>query len=407
MCWRAYWPDIGGKALDIATAYFTVGGWHLLQTGLRELGHFRLLLGDEPESGQDIGLRQAGAKPVKGLIRDLAAAPYDLRTARQVEDLIAFLRQGNVEVRLYKKGFLHAKCYLFYEDSGWDAFAPVAAIVGSSNFTRPGLTTNKELNLSHRANLAAAEVSPDAVRGLLEAGDTKNLATIGEGERVAAANLPGVLAINQLSAWYSKQWDTATDFKEELITLLNESKFGRKEYSPHEVYMKAVFEYFRDDLDAEEARATRSAVDLSEFQEDAVTKARRILARYDGVLVGDSVGLGKTWIGKKLLEDYAYFKRYMAVVVCPAALRKMWETELQSASIAGQVVTQESLGREEFDARPYEAADVVLIDESHNFRNPNAQRYEAIERNLVGQRAQGQGKRHAQESDFADRHADQ
>ena len=50
----------------------------------------------------------------------------------------------------------------------------------------------------------------------------------------------------------------------------------------------------------------KSAVELSEFQEDAVKKARRVLARYDGVLVGDSVGLGKTWIGKKLLEDYAY-----------------------------------------------------------------------------------------------------
>lgn len=42
--------------------------------------------------------------------------------------------------------------------------------------------------------------------------------------------------------------------------------------------------------------------------------ARKILARYDGVLVADSVGLGKTWIGKKLLEDYAYHLRYRAVV---------------------------------------------------------------------------------------------
>src|SRR5512138_3356094 len=60
--------------------------------------------------------------------------------------------------------------------------------------------------------------------------------------------------------------------------------------------------------------STRSAVELTEFQEDAVKKARRILARYDGVLVGDSVGLGKTWIGKKLLEDYAYHQRQKAVV---------------------------------------------------------------------------------------------
>src|SRR5205814_6444035 len=62
--------------------------------------------------------------------------------------------------------------------------------------------------------------------------------------------------------------------------------------------------------DAEASGKGRSAVELSEFQEDAVKKARRLLSRYDGVLVADSVGLGKTWIGKKLLEDYAYHQRY-------------------------------------------------------------------------------------------------
>jgi hypothetical protein len=50
--------------------------------------------------------------------------------------------------------------------------------------------------------------------------------------------------------------------------------------------MKALYEYFRDDLDTNfDIPQTRSAVDLAEFQEDAVKKARRILARYDGVCV--------------------------------------------------------------------------------------------------------------------------
>ncbi len=61
-----------GHSLDVATAYFNVGGWQLLRDGLNGLGNFRLLLGDEPEAGADLGLREAGAKPVKGLMRDLA-----------------------------------------------------------------------------------------------------------------------------------------------------------------------------------------------------------------------------------------------------------------------------------------------------------------------------------------------
>ena len=45
-------------------------------------------------------------------------------------------------------------------------------------------------------------------------------------------------------------------------------------------------------------------------------------------MIADSVGLGKTWIGKKLLEDYAYHRRYKAVVICPAALQRCGKKSL-------------------------------------------------------------------------------
>ena len=127
----------------------------------------------------------------------------------------------------------------------------------------------------------------------------------------------GARAIIDLENWYERQWADGIDFKQELIALLDASKFGSKEYTPYQVYMKALYEYFRDELGGEAPRATRSAVNLAEFQEDAVKKARKILSRYDGVMVADSVGLGKTWIGKKLLEDFAYHMRQKALVVCP------------------------------------------------------------------------------------------
>src|SRR5438034_11549642 len=231
-----------GHSLDVATAYFNVGGWQLLRAGLNGLGNFRLLLGDEPEAGSDLGLREIGAKPVKGLIRDLARENFNETTLRLVEDLIAFLRQEHVQVRLYSRGFLHAKGYLFYSGGGFERFTPIAAIVGSSNFTRPGLLTNKELNLAHRANLVPEEVEPDRVKAFLDSADRNRLGQLGEVERVTAANVPGVLAINELAEWYERQWEVARDFKEELIDLVDSSKFGRKEYSPYQVYMKAIFE---------------------------------------------------------------------------------------------------------------------------------------------------------------------
>src|SRR3989442_6746477 len=388
---NALLADHEGHSLDIATAYFNISGWQLLHDGLNGLGNFRLLLGDEPEVGSDLGLREVGAKPIKGLISDLAGESFNEATLWLVEDLVAFLHQEHVQVRLYTQGFLHAKCYIFYSGGGFERFTPVAVIFGSSNFTRPGLQTNKELNLTHRANLSLEEVEPERLKGLLESSERKRLAQLGEFDRVTAANVPGVLAINELAEWYDRQWEAARDFKGELIDLIDSSKFGRKEYTPYQVYMKAIFEYFRDDLDyeADSAASTRSAVELSEFQEDAVKKARKILASYDGVMIADSVGLGKTWIGKKLLEDYAYHQRYKAVVICPAALQKMWHDELLSAGIAARIVTQEALGRDEFDISDVQDADIVLVDESHNFRNRNAQRYENLERILAANHRRG------------------
>jgi len=105
-------------------------------------------------------------------------------------------------------------------------------------------------------------------------------------------------------------------------------------------------------------------VELAEFQDDAVKKARKILARYDGILIGDSVGLGKTWIGKKLLEDYAYHQRMKALVICPASLRELWTRELREATIPATILSQEELGQADFNPAPFGDADVILIDES-------------------------------------------
>lgn len=97
-----------GRSLDVATAYFTVTGYGLVRERLSAVGSFRLLLGAEPAKGEQIGL-QPDSSQVRGLMqRDLDDMPFDEATLRLVEDLIAYLRRENVEVRLHAEGFLHA-----------------------------------------------------------------------------------------------------------------------------------------------------------------------------------------------------------------------------------------------------------------------------------------------------------
>src|SRR5436190_13268533 len=144
-----------GKPLDIATAYFAISGYRLVKEGLHQVGAFRLILGAEPHSGADVGLRPNAEALKKRLQGDLETEPFNEATLKLIEELIAFLRAEQVEVRLYDKGFLHAKAYLFHQDhvgphNRGDRLRPYAAIVGSSNFTGPGLVSNRELNLIHR-----------------------------------------------------------------------------------------------------------------------------------------------------------------------------------------------------------------------------------------------------------------
>ncbi len=141
--------------LSIATGYFNPGGFWLLADRLERLSRVRLLLGAEPLPPAATPLRMPGdpqpdrfqANLVrKALVdtdavlqRDRDRLPFAQDTDAALQRLLAFLQTGRIEVRRYEKAFLHGKAYVFAGDEG--------AIVGSSNFTAAGLTSNLELNL--------------------------------------------------------------------------------------------------------------------------------------------------------------------------------------------------------------------------------------------------------------------
>ena len=340
-----------GKPLDIATAYFTISGYRLVKDQPSQHRTLPAILGSEPHSGVDIGLKPNAEALKKRLQGDLEAEPFNEATLRLVEELISFVRADKVQVRLYDKGFLHAKAYLFHQDkvgphNMGDRLRPFAAIVGSSNFTGPGLVTNKELNLVHRVADPKRARKPWIVRQR-NVPDTWNTSMseklildpsgvyVPEDARRFIKSEVGARAVTDLMQWYERQWSDSVDFKDALIELLDASKFGTKEYTPYEVFTKALYEYFKEELGENATELGSSAVDLAEFQEDAVKKARRILARYDGVLIADSVGLGKTWIGKKLLEDFAYHRRQKPSGYLPSlATRDVANENLLGATIA-------------------------------------------------------------------------
>jgi hypothetical protein len=145
---------LGQQRLNVAVGYFKPDVWQLVGHAFRELEAFRLLLGTEPQvEGDSSGLDLARyfQRAIQGELEELF---FDRTHALMIDDLVDFLHRATVDVRLYRgqeagnARFLHAKAYIF----------PSISIVGSSNFTPAGLTTNAELNLVRTDGEAADEL---------------------------------------------------------------------------------------------------------------------------------------------------------------------------------------------------------------------------------------------------------
>ncbi|MGP6207994.1 helicase-related protein [Cuniculiplasma sp. SKW3] len=321
---------------DIATAFFNIQAFAMIKDNLNGVTQFRLLLGKTPEIQGEKTLGDVLLEEIKNEVEGLDLTKESEST---VKLFINFLKKDNVEVRLFEK-FLHGKAYIFDD----------RIVIGSSNFTAAGLTRYGELNTWKQESQAEY---------------TRR-------------------------EWFEKFWSESIDFKSNLIKILEESRFGTKEYSPYDIYIKSLYELQKEDI-LEEKKEEKNKpsglpetkVNLARFQEDAIARIWTRMKKYGGCIVADSVGLGKTWIAKKILEQIGYYERKNILVVCPAQLREMWRSELKKIDVKENILSQEDLASDSYLEKAKRAlggrldtVELIVVDESHNFRNPLSNRWE-------------------------------
>ena len=318
--------------LDISTAYFDHKGYgklrHVLVPALnRNTFNMRLMLGSNSLTDKTIAHNEQLEE--KSLIASLNDDVLDLETATNIDSLINILYRDNIQVRQSKGSFNHSKCYILGEST--------AAFIGSSNFTGSGLDGNTELN----------------------------------------AGIYNPLAINECKKWFERMWDQSTDIKNKLRDTLKKSKFGVPA-KPFEIYMKILFERFKERLKQEKIKG-KTYVDLTLFQNDAVQSALQIMSEIEGVIIADSTGLGKTKIGLEVLRRKQYLEDRRILLIAPSSIMKgMWDNILDDINTNVKRITTEKVGRGELsniDAKKY---DLILIDESQHFREPNTSRYKNL-----------------------------
>lgn len=342
---------------DLCVGYFNLRGWKQLDSYVEKWGGgeghcCRLLVGmqrppqDELSNlfalvKQDAGIdNQTALRLKKKLAEDfreqLTKGVPTNEDEAGLRRLAAQIKAGKVVVKLFLRHTLHAKLYLLFRP---DPINPIIGYLGSSNLTFPGLSSQGELNvdvLDHDAS-------------------------------------------QKLAKWFEDRWTDrwCLDISNELVQIIEESWAREEIIPPYHIYLKMAYHLA---LEAREGllqfRIPRDfGAKLFEFQTAAVKIAAHHLNKRGGVLIGDVVGLGKTLMATALVRIFEDDHGLETLIICPKNLVPMWEDYRDQYRMRARILSISQATRELPGLRRYR---LVLIDESHNLRNREGKRYQAI-----------------------------
>ena len=266
---------LGGNTrfLDCLVGYFYLSGFHKLHPSLTKTEKVRILIGiktdgktyelvQEAEQQELVLQSHAQARAaVADAVRGELETSEDTATIEDgVRKFVEWITSGKLEIKAYPSERIHAKLYVMTFVDGHIDKGRV--VTGSSNFTEAGLVDNLEFNveLKNRSDYDFA------------------------------------------LAKFNELWAKAVEVSNDFVQII-ETQSPYAQFTPHELYLKFLYEYFRNELNLpEELDGAYLPNDFKKlkYQEDAVLNAARVLDEFGGVFLADVVGLGKTFMSALL-----------------------------------------------------------------------------------------------------------
>lgn len=339
-----------GSKLSFVSAYFTVFAFEALKETLEKAASLRFLFG-EPRFVQSLDPERKQAQ--KYAISDTGLKVSNQLSQRSLAKQCADWIERKVEIRsVTKTGFLHGKMYHIHDDR------VEHALIGSSNFTVNGL-------------------------GLSEEGNNIELNMVVADNRDRA----------DLLAWFDAIWTDEKLVEDVKASVLKELSRLYSNQSPEFVYLLTLYHIFNHYLDQNDnvddllqkirLPDTKLWQTLFSFQKDGAKAAINKILACNGCLLADSVGLGKTFTALAVIK-YFELRNERVLVLCPKKLRRNWTVYQSNSSLNPfledrfryDVLSHTDLSRESGTVGDIDLSsvrwgnyDLVVIDESHNFRN--------------------------------------
>ena len=341
--------------LSVVTGSFSIHAFNALKKQFHSLQDVRLLLSNFSvgETSNSTDLLGSQSSPLAGTIFEvhLRNCLEQAKIARECADWL----NNKAQVRITKKlGTINQTVFHINNSN-----TPNFAIQGSSQLTSSGLGFSESAGFDINMGFSDEETS------------------------------------NALLSWFDAIWHNpvaAEDAKEMLLTHL---ELLYKDQSPQFIYFLTLFNIFRNTLEElNEEKIIRSKTGfkdtlvwnkLYKFQRDGVLGAIDKLERYGGCIIADSVGLGKTFEALAVIKYYE-LRNDRVLVLCPKKLRDNWtlyavndkRNILAADRFNYDVLNHTDLTRDEGLSGEINLAsinwanyDLIVIDESHNFRNNN------------------------------------
>jgi hypothetical protein len=344
------------KNLEFLIGYFRISGFKKVASLLNSIEKIRILVGinidkltfEAQQRGKKFNLldyEKFSQEFIENQKEILAQEEYSKNIDKSINQFIQMIAQNKLEIRISQDKNIHSKVYILREneikrhDNTTEYKGSV--ITGSSNLTENGLSKNYEFNVE-------LKYSEDIE-----------------------------FALNE----FEDLWAKSVEITEVDIDTIKQNSY-LKEITPYELYLKFLIEHFEDrvDYDASVADDLPKGFMKLAYQIDAVNEGLSKIRKHNGFFLSDVVGLGKTITSAMIVRKLCFETKGQILIIAPPSIEKEWKETFKRFQI-GSIRNFEfkSYGALE-KIKETEEYEIVIIDESHKFKNFATSRYKELER---------------------------